>query len=181
MKFNFKICIIYLFVFFSFSLANAQEKSSPIKIDFSFFGNDYYINGIEYSKGEIADILDLNESTQELISSYSSKKLWGYICLGAGVILTGSLAYQAWEADNNYGTSPFTSVNNHYGGRYDSAHFIYTFIANIGVDIIGLMLIMSSNNTFNKAIDKYNKNLQSSNGLIDFKVGFNRVALQLNF
>ncbi len=170
MKFNFKICIIYLFIFFSFPLANAQEKSSAIKIDFSFFGNDYYIDGVEYSKGEIAGILELNESTQELISSYSSKKLWGYVCLGAGVLLTGSLAYQAWESDNNYGKSAF-----------NSSPIIYTLIANIGVDIIGLMLIMSSNKTFIKAIDKYNKNLQSSNDLIDFKVGFNRVALQLHF
>ncbi|HPI19066.1 MAG TPA: hypothetical protein PKY56_01730 [Candidatus Kapabacteria bacterium] len=170
MKFIFKICIIYLFVIFSFSLANAQEKSSQIKIDFSFFGNDYYINGVEYSKGEIADILDLNESTQELISSYSSKKLWGYICLGAGVILTGSLAMDAYATSQNSGTSPFNSTS-----------FTYPFVANIGLDIIGLMLIMSSNKTFIKAIDKYNKNLQSSNDFIDFKVGFNRVALQLHF
>ena len=170
MKFIIKICVMYLFVLFSFSFASGQENSYAIKIDFSFFGNDYYINGVKYSKGEIADILDLNESTQELISSYSSKKFWGYFCLGAGVILTGSLAYQAWESDNNYGTSAF-----------NSSPIIYTLIANIGVDVIGLMLIMSSNKTFNKAIDKYNKNLQTSSGFMDFKFGFNRIALQLHF
>lgn len=154
----------------------AQKATDTIRVDYSFWGNSYYLGEMEHSKSEIRDILYANPSSEKLVKSYSTNKNWGYLTLTTGALLTAYSFYEAWRIDNNYAGSPFS---NH--GSYDATTFTIRAILAVALDIVGIMQLTSSNKQFNRAIKAYNKNSLSSNLDYNFYIGFNRIGVVVVF
>ena len=113
-----------------------------------FLGNEFYIGGKEYSRGEVREILNNNRTTAELIRSSKSDKIWGYVSLTAGIILS-------FETANNISAQVVSG--------YRNSSWLLPAIAAIGLDLAGISLLTNSTSKFYQAINLYNQNLPSEN------------------
>ncbi|PKL84570.1 MAG: hypothetical protein CVV22_12405 [Ignavibacteriae bacterium HGW-Ignavibacteriae-1] len=163
------LAITLLISFLGAGQALAQNATDTIRVDYSFWGNSYYLGDTEHSKSEIRDILYANPSSQKLVKSYSTNKTWGYITLTAGTLLTGAALYSTWESHTNYGNSD------------NSGTFALTTALAIALDLAGIMQLANSNKKFNKAIKAYNKNSFISSLDYDFYIGYNRIGVVVVF
>lgn len=159
------ILLIILTAFISVSL-NAQSKADSINVENSFWGNNYYIEGIEFSRGDICDILETNNFSSELVNTSYNQKYWGYGTLSVGVLLVGASLYSVFESYENYGEQPTKS-----------SFYIKSALA-IGLNFAAIIYFSKSKKSFSKAIKAYNKCLNADSGSNEFKINidFNRIT-----
>lgn len=155
---------------------NAQNTSDTIRVDYSFWGNSYFIGDTEYSKGEIKDKLKANNNSMDHYDSYKCNKIFGYITLAGGLVLTGSALLQTWASYNNYDISPLAT--NQY--QTDNTKFIITAALALVFDITNVIFFINSDRHFDKAIQSYNKGTTTSNLDIDLKFGYNKIGIVLH-
>ena len=159
-----------------FGTIHSQQKKDSIIVDYSFWENDFYIGGKEYSQSEVFKILEKDSLTENLIRSANTKNRWGSIIFLAGLYFTGHAIYDIWESNYSYGVSPYQ--------REDEYFIVYPLIAII-FDITGITLITNSKNSFYHAINLYNQNLPSKNQAskyeLDLKFDLNKVTLSFKF
>ncbi len=94
-----------IFIVLSVFISNAvysQSAKDTIVVDYAFWGNDYYIDGIEFSRGDICSILETNIKSRELMNVSYNEKYWGYATLSAGIILVGYSLIDIYISYNNY-------------------------------------------------------------------------------
>lgn len=175
----FKLSLIIVVITFIVPLqSQAQAAQDTIFVERSFWGNSFFIGGKEFDRSEVVDLLESNTYSEKLMSTSSSKKTWGYILLTAGILMTGDVVYETWRSYNNYGVSPLDPSWS-LSRKDESGMFILKSVIALGLDITGIIMIIGSNKTFNKAIGEYNKSLFVSNDRIHLYIGVNRIGLSI--
>ncbi len=171
------LAITMLISFLTAGQASAQNATDTIRVEYSFWGNSYYLGDTKQYKDDIRDFLDRNPSTQALMKSSATYKTWGNITLTTGLILTAYTIYDGLMMGHSSGRSPFE--NQSYG--YDATKFNIRAAIAVALDLTGILLLLDSNSKFNKAIKTYNKNSLSSNFEYDFYIGYNRIGVVVVF
>ncbi|MCO5251173.1 MAG: hypothetical protein M9949_07100 [Candidatus Kapabacteria bacterium] len=174
---QFTLAFTMLISFLAAGQALAQNATDTIRVEYSFWNNSYYLGDTKQYKDDIRDILYRNLSTQDLMESSTSYKIWGNITLTTGLILTAYTIYDGLMMGHSSGRSPFE--NQSYG--YDATRFNITAAIAVVLDLTGILLLLDSNSKFNRAIKAYNKNSLSSNIDYDFYIGYNRIGVVVVF
>jgi hypothetical protein len=172
------LLIIIVITFIVPAQSQAQAAQDTIFVERSFWGNSYFIGGKEFERLDIINLLDTNSYTKKLMSTWRSKREWAYLTLTAGVLMTFYVGYETWISYNNYGVSPLDPSWG-LGRKDESGIFILKSAIALGLDITGIIMIIGSNKTFNKAIGEYNKSLFVSNDRIHIYIGMNRIGLSI--
>ncbi|MDT3738002.1 MAG: hypothetical protein RO257_00730 [Candidatus Kapabacteria bacterium] len=159
--------VIYLFLtLFISNTLFAQTAMDTIVVDYAFWGNNYFIDGKEFSRGHIDFILEGYDFSKDLVKTSNNQKYWGYGTLSVGVLLTGVCLYNVWESYENYGEPPTKS-----------SFYIKSALA-IGLNFAAIIYFSKSKKSFSKAIKAYNKSLNADSGSNEFKINidFNRIT-----
>lgn len=157
--------LLFLTVFISNTIF-AQTAKDTILVDYSFWGNNYFIDGNEYTRGDICSLLESNNNSSKRINSSYNQKYWGYGTLSVGVILLGASIYDVYESVENYGEAPTKSK------------FYFKSAAAVGFNFVAIIFFSSSKKSFSNAIKAYNKSLNADTGANEFKVNIdlNRIT-----
>lgn len=181
----FKLTIVVIISLFSFNHLFSQTKSDTISVEYSFWGNSYFINGNELSKSAVRGILGTNPVSQDLISSSSTKKTWGYIVLSAGLLYTAYYCYDLYQYLEYGGNSMNYNYHNYaYKKSDETSKYLIKGAVAVGIDLIGLYLLYDSNVTFKKALRKYNQSIGKTTSYeneLKIFLGYNRINLAYHF
>lgn len=168
-----KLILVVLFIFAPIIFVQAQDIKDTIRTDFSFWGNDYYLKGRKYSKGEIAKILITNPESKELISSYKLYKILTYITLTGGVLFTAQTLATIYIDENSYGNMSTSNL------------FYATAGCAIGFDLLTLFFLADFKYKFNLAVIAFNKGLKQNstgyNSEFHLNMTMNRLILSYSF
>ncbi|TAL68645.1 MAG: hypothetical protein EPN82_10225 [Bacteroidetes bacterium] len=152
--------------------SQAQSRKDTIKVDYSFWGNSYYIDTTEYSKLKISDIISHHKFSHDLVSSSKLDETLAVISLAGGLLLT---VITLADIINyyNYGSGP----------KIESIYS--TAVAATALDLISFVLFSSSKEKFKRAIKSYNKYTIANSTTYNtgFNVNFtlNRIILSYSF
>lgn len=169
-----KIVIIFAF-FLLTSIVKAEDKKDSIKVEYAFWGNSFFIDGKEYSRNYIQDLLNDYPHTNDLMKISKIKKNFSYFTLPTGIILSGYSMYHYYKLLKR--GSSFNPTTKKLP--------IYIPIAALCFDLSSIILISDANKSFYSAIRKYNKNISketnSSLYEIDFQYGLSYLSLTFKF
>jgi hypothetical protein len=175
---QFTLAITILISFLAAGQTLAQNATDTIRVDYSFWNNSYYLGDTKQYKDDIRDILARNSNSQALMKSSTKNKTWSNIILTTGALLTAYTIYRGLVIGKSGGHSPFE--NQSYG--YDATKFNIRAVLALTLDLVGGVLLISSNNQFHKAIKAYNnKNSFISSLDYDFYIGYNRIGVVVVF
>ena len=139
-----QIFLLSLFILVATLFVQAQSRKDTIKVDYSFWGNEYYIGTSKYSKSKISDIISHHQFSYDLVSSSKLDKTLAVISLAGGLLLT-VITIDDIISYYNYGS----------GQVKESIYF--TAGAATVLDLISFVLFSSSKEKFRRAIKSYNK------------------------
>jgi hypothetical protein len=158
------VILIFTSILLLCNCFSVYSQDKKIEVDKSFFGKNYYINKVEIHKKVIVDMLQKNQYSETYIDSYKSSKLWGYLFLSAGLLLTAEVIYSGDTYYANFGT-------------YDkSTPFILKSVLALGLNIGAIMNFSRSKYNLKKAIRVYNNNINSSDISYKLYITHNRLG-----
>ncbi|MCO5251174.1 MAG: hypothetical protein M9949_07105 [Candidatus Kapabacteria bacterium] len=179
---QFTLAITMLISFLAAGQTLAQNVTDTIRVEYSFWGNSYYLGDTEHSKSEIRDLLYANPSSQKLVKSYGNYKTWGYISLAGGTVLTGVAIYSIWDLYSNRHTYTYEELprRNSIFNNFTVALLIIELT--VAIDLMAILLLNESNDMFHRAVKAYNnKNSLISNLDYKFYIGYNRIGVVVVF
>lgn len=167
----FKI-LLFLCIGFLVSIQlHAQTTNDTIRVGYSFFGNEYFLNGKSIERADVNRLLSSKENTKELLYSSQNTRLLGTLVMGAGV-LYGAVVINEMVQEEQYSDE----------SDKDDKIIIKGGIA-AGVTCVGILLFSSANTKFQKAIKLYNKQVTSTASELEINLGLieDRLALTIDF